>query len=712
MGLLYDFLRFVARVIINIFFSDVEVVGSRQVPRHGPVIFAGNHQNGLIDPLVLLAYCPRSTHFMAKSTLFKVCCLGSIIRATGAIPIKRRQDQPDGSGQVDNSSIFEHVFHVLASGKAFGIFPEGISHDRSELQDLKTGIARIALGVSSKNEGLDLKIVPVGLNYVQGDQFRSKLLVHFGPGISIPRDILEKHARDEREAVRSLLKIIEKGMRGVTVNAHEWETIELCHLSCDLYAPPGHKWKLDSRIKLMRQFADAYEKLQEYEHIKQLRTLIHSYWQNLKLLNLTDREVRKGERRWFRNAYEMFFNLIFLLIFVPLSIPGSLLNAPVALYAKHKAIDIGKKAGRDVVGTYKIIIIFVLLPILYIVYSVIAALLLHFYTNTFSGALWFFIFFFGLPVLSYMTVRVAEEGKHCVRRFTAIVRICSFRTQLQEMQEMRRACVAALRAAVQLHVRSFNIAPQDRIFPPGTLPESDAASPMQVLKVSEAEWRQMSGQLRASAAAAAEDERQINSEIDRMVIDTSKPLGLPGGDLQDAASPSVAGASELRLTVHDEGPGSPYSEGSTTMNVISTAHAAGGDDKALPFLDDESSARATGRRPGRRLRASSNELENDETEMDVMSEAEVDDEEPSAVSPGVVAEGEELDEDVAVSSGPSAADVQPQTAASRTLSADTDAASVNSETLLVRASANYGSTSMSGEGEHAEKRSGRGDGPE
>jgi hypothetical protein len=32
---------------------------------------------------------------------------------------------------VDNSIIFESVFATLASGECFGIFPEGISHEKS-----------------------------------------------------------------------------------------------------------------------------------------------------------------------------------------------------------------------------------------------------------------------------------------------------------------------------------------------------------------------------------------------------------------------------------------------------------------------------------------------------------------------------------------------------------------------------------------------------
>ncbi len=49
-----------------------------------------------------------------------------------------------------------------------GIFPEGGSHDQTEILALKGGIAKMALGACAKYEGLNVTIVPVGLNYYRG----------------------------------------------------------------------------------------------------------------------------------------------------------------------------------------------------------------------------------------------------------------------------------------------------------------------------------------------------------------------------------------------------------------------------------------------------------------------------------------------------------------------------------------------------------------
>ena len=74
---------------------------------------------------------------------------------------------------LDQSSVFEAVFERLERGNAIGIFPEGGSHDRTELLPLKGGVSIMALGAMAKYPSLctgdkKLKIILVGINYFEG----------------------------------------------------------------------------------------------------------------------------------------------------------------------------------------------------------------------------------------------------------------------------------------------------------------------------------------------------------------------------------------------------------------------------------------------------------------------------------------------------------------------------------------------------------------
>lgn len=66
--------------------------------------------------------------------------------------------------------MYEAVWNTLAAHKAVGIFPEGGSHDRTDLLPLKAGVCIMALGAIAKHN-LNVRILPVGINYYRADRF-------------------------------------------------------------------------------------------------------------------------------------------------------------------------------------------------------------------------------------------------------------------------------------------------------------------------------------------------------------------------------------------------------------------------------------------------------------------------------------------------------------------------------------------------------------
>ncbi len=71
---------------------------------------------------------------------------------------------------VDQSKMFEAVVKRLSRNGAVGIFPEGGSHDRSEMLPLKAGVAIMALETLCKFPGTKLRIIPTGLHYFNADK--------------------------------------------------------------------------------------------------------------------------------------------------------------------------------------------------------------------------------------------------------------------------------------------------------------------------------------------------------------------------------------------------------------------------------------------------------------------------------------------------------------------------------------------------------------
>src|SRR5690606_36434651 len=161
---------------LRVFYRTVEVTGREHLPRGRPTILASNHPNSIIDPLLVGLFEERQVTFCARDGLFKVPGFGRLLRAVGAVPIRPANDHA-----VD---AFAACREVLRSGGVLSIFPEGKTHANLKVHDIKTGTARIALDAElAELEGLGVHIVPVGLNYLVRQAFRSDVHVAFGRAI-------------------------------------------------------------------------------------------------------------------------------------------------------------------------------------------------------------------------------------------------------------------------------------------------------------------------------------------------------------------------------------------------------------------------------------------------------------------------------------------------------------------------------------------------
>jgi len=187
-------------------------------PPRGPLILVANHQNSLFDPAFVASAAGRPVRFLAKSTLFNDRRVGWLVRASGAIPVYRTHEVQDAAGK--NATMFQSVFKHLESGHAIGIFPEGTSHSRPSMVQLKTGAARMALGLFARSRSI-VPLVPVGLFLRDKGIFRSSALALRGEPVEWG-DLAARGAED-REAVSELTERLETALREVTLNLERWE---------------------------------------------------------------------------------------------------------------------------------------------------------------------------------------------------------------------------------------------------------------------------------------------------------------------------------------------------------------------------------------------------------------------------------------------------------------------------------------------------------
>ncbi|KAI8969977.1 hypothetical protein BDF20DRAFT_888755 [Mycotypha africana] len=330
---------------------------------------------------------------------------------------------------VDQSVLYEKVTERLTKGESIVIFPEGGSHDRLEMLPLKAGFAIMALNAVAKNEHLNVKIVPVGLNYFHPHRFRSRAVVSYGAPISVSPNLVEAYQRggaDKRAAIASLLDEGYEALKSVTVNAPDYDRLMIIATARRLYKPADeHKLTIDQVVELNRRFLLGYTFFEKDPRLVELARCIQAYNNTLKYFGLRDYQIAKSTSIAYNDDMTVYsaslillsrvMKLLFLAIF---GFPALLINSPIIILSliisqkKQKEALAGssvKIAARDVLATWKILVAVVGIPSLYGFYSVLlfAYLYVHEYSHAFSLSLLVWVL---LPFVQYMCVLLLENS--------------------------------------------------------------------------------------------------------------------------------------------------------------------------------------------------------------------------------------------------------------------------------------------------------------
>lgn len=89
--------------------------------------------------------------------------------------------------KLDQKEVFGTSWNLLKEGKVVGIFPEGGSHDQTNILPIKAGVAIIYMG-AVENYNPHVQILACGINYDNGHKFRSTAVVEFGFPYQMPEE--------------------------------------------------------------------------------------------------------------------------------------------------------------------------------------------------------------------------------------------------------------------------------------------------------------------------------------------------------------------------------------------------------------------------------------------------------------------------------------------------------------------------------------------
>lgn len=169
----------ILRGIVNImiiFFVDLKIRGTQNVPEGGPYIIAVNHMSKADPPLLLVAFPGVHLRFFAAEKWNKHIIFGPLLKWGGGIFINR--------GEVDRRALSQ-ALKALGDGSIFGLAPEGTRSRVGALIRARDGAAYLATRAN-------VPVLPVGvvdtdiLGFNMSRFKRTELQVNIGEPFSLP----------------------------------------------------------------------------------------------------------------------------------------------------------------------------------------------------------------------------------------------------------------------------------------------------------------------------------------------------------------------------------------------------------------------------------------------------------------------------------------------------------------------------------------------
>ena len=190
------------KTTLYFYFKKIVVVGKDNIPQKEAVLFVSNHQNALLDPLVIAVSNKRYCYYLTRASVFKNPIVKRLLQSVNMLPIYRIRD---GWQSLDkNKVVFKSCFRILNRKKSLLIFPEGNHSINRRVRPLSKGFTKILYGALAENPQLKIYIVPVGLNYSEHTQYPQSVAVYYG------KAFLTNPFFDKDNKPQSALKLTQK----------------------------------------------------------------------------------------------------------------------------------------------------------------------------------------------------------------------------------------------------------------------------------------------------------------------------------------------------------------------------------------------------------------------------------------------------------------------------------------------------------------------
>jgi 1-acyl-sn-glycerol-3-phosphate acyltransferase len=147
---------------------------------NGPILLAVNHPNSFLDAIILCTLFDKPVYSLARGDAFKNKFFADILYKLKLLPVYRVSEGVENL--EENYKTFDLCKNIFKQNGIVLIFSEGRCINEWHLRPLKKGTARLA--ISSWKDGIDLKVLPAGINYSSFTKFGKNVKLFFGDFIT------------------------------------------------------------------------------------------------------------------------------------------------------------------------------------------------------------------------------------------------------------------------------------------------------------------------------------------------------------------------------------------------------------------------------------------------------------------------------------------------------------------------------------------------
>lgn len=320
----YEVLRANAKVINRISNRFITVNGLENIPKNVPVFLAPNHQNALMDPLAIVLNTYIQPVFLARADVFKNKLFARFLKASKVSPVYRIRDGKESLEK--NKEVFENGGRILINNRILAVFPEAAHTGMKSMVPHKKGIPRIVFPVAeSTNFEIDIKIIPVGINYSHYYKFRRALTLNFGEPIS-SKDYYKLYQEEGNlKASNVLRKDIFNAVDKIAINVPVKADYDLYEQAFEIFNPAyydklglkkSEKFFYEAEKKLVDKISTTAKNDPENKDLMLQKA--KTYKSLKKRLNLSESAIEKGKI----GIGGVLASLLAAVLALPLILPG------------------------------------------------------------------------------------------------------------------------------------------------------------------------------------------------------------------------------------------------------------------------------------------------------------------------------------------------------------------------------------------------------